>query len=265
MKFNKIILYLIILFTGYGAILFIPVGKINIAIPVIYESSEILWTTLPLSMLLDILITPPFVLIMIYYIYKAITEQPLFNKAEPSQRQRDIIRILLYGAAIVFVAGVIMHAVCNQLNGILGNPKPPTSAFEITVYFFDEVLGHKLIHFALITFFIGLMFVQYWHRKKPELGRWEELGLYFWASIAGTIYAISAIEGQAGFDMLVISVCLCMIILYCLKFKGLNLRENIFTYFILVFLIALAVTTIIYGMIIGFKLGYPFFYQPSEL
>jgi ABC-type sugar transport system permease subunit len=78
------------------------------------------------------------------------------------------------------------------------------------------------------------------------------------------VYALALIEGQAGFDFLVISLVLIVIILYCVKFKGFKLKNNVFTYFILIYLISTVISMIVYGVITGFKPGYPFFYQLSE-
>jgi len=262
LNFNKIITYSIILFLGYGIIQFVPTGGIELSIPVIYESSEIFWFNVPLSMVIDLIFAPPFIIIMFYYIHKAITEQPLTS--QPSMKKKDIIKFLLFAAGVVLVAGVIMHAVANEMNGILGNPKPPTTALQIAVYYFDEVLGHKLIHFGIAAFLIGGIITQYWHQKDPQLSRFELFGLYFWPSGIGIVYALALIEGQAGFDFLVISVVLIAIILYYIKFKGLILKDNIFTYFVLIYLISTVISIVLYGVITGFKPGYPFFYQLSE-
>jgi hypothetical protein len=261
LNFNKIITYTIILFLGYGVIQFVPTGGIQLSIPVIYETSEILWFNVPLSMLIDLICAPPFIIIMFYYIHKAITEQP--ETSQPSMKKKDIIKFLLFAAGVVVVAGIIMHAVANQLNGILGNPYPGYD-LVIAIYYFDEVLGHKLIHFGIVAFLIGGMITQYWHQKDSQLSRLDLFGLYFWPSAIGIVYALALVEGQAGFDFLVISVVLIVIILYCVKFKGFKLKNNVFTYFILIYLISTVISMIVYGCITGFKPGYPFFYQLSE-
>lgn len=265
MKIDKVILYVVILFLGYGAILFLPRG--SIAIPVAYEEGYVIWSSISLSAFLDIILTSPFLIIMFYFIHKAITEQKGAENSNPSQGKKDIIKFLFFGAAIMLVAGCIMHAVANELNGILGNPHPPSGALEILVYWFDEVLGHKLIHFGVMAFMIGLMVVQNWHRVDKQYTKIETIGLYFWAVVIGIIYMVATIEGQAGFDIMVIAIVLIAIILFCMIFKGLKLKENVLTHFILIFLISIVLTAIIYG-IIFFPLmapGYPFFPQPPFL
>lgn len=264
MSLNKTILYMVILFVGYGLILFIPIGNIQIPIPVIYETAEIFWTQISLVTLLDIFITPPFMIIMFYYVHKSIITQPK-SSPEPSQHKKDILRFVFFGAAIILVSGIVIHASANVLNGILGNPVPPSDPLQAAIYFFDEVLGHKLIHCAIMTFLIGLMVVQYWHRSDPQLAKYDIAGLYVWPFAIGGVYAIAAIEGQAGFDLMVISIVLIIIIAYYVKFKGLNLKENLFTQYVLEFLIAIVIVALIWGLITGFIPGYPFFKQPSTL
>lgn len=266
MKLNKTVTYAVLMFIGYGIIQFLPaLMQFNIPIPVAIELGTIEWFNLPFSTFLDLSFAPPFMILMFYLIYKAITEKPGPEKSSPTQRQRDIIKVLLYGAGIVLVAGIVMHAVANQLNGMLGNPVPPVEPWEIAIYWFDEVLGHKLIHFAVYTFLIGCFLLQYWHRRDAEMNRFDMVSMYFWASAIGVIYSFAALEGQAGFDLLIFSSILIGVIFYYIKFRGLNLKENIITYFALIFFISLTLTTIIYAIISIDLLvpGYPFFPQPT--
>ncbi len=265
MKLIKSIVYTIIFFAGYAAILEIPIGSITIAIPCVLETTEIAWFEISLATLLDIIITPPFAMIMFYFIYKSLISQPTPNEAKPSEIKKNTIKMLLYGACITFIVGVIMHAVANGLNGIAGNIVPPPDELQIAIYYFDEVLGHKLIHAGIIAFLIGGMVIQFWHRTNLQLSKVDLFGVYFWPSAIGAGYMLTLVEGQAAFDVLVISLILIAVILYYIKFRGLKLEENIFTHFVLVLLIAIVVSTIVFGLITGFKPGYPFFYQLNEL
>ncbi|NVM29382.1 MAG: hypothetical protein HWN65_11130 [Candidatus Helarchaeota archaeon] len=263
MKIDKVVLYVIILFVGYGAILFLPRGYVPI--PVAYETGELLWSSISLATLLDLVLASPFLIIMFYYVHKAITVQTSPETPKPSQRKKDIIRFLFFGAAIVMVAGIVMHAIANDIYRLLGIPKDtaPSGNLQVAVYWFDEVLGHKLIHFGIIAFIIGLMVVQYWHRMDSQYTKFQTAGLYFWAVAIGGIYMLATIEGQAGFDVMVISIALIAIILYYMRFKGLKLKENVFTHFVLIFLISMVLTAILYGVIFGLESGYPFFPQPT--
>ena len=263
MKIDKVVLYVVILFIGYGAILFLPRGSVPIS--VVYEEAELLSGIISLAALLDLVLTSPFLIIMFYYVHKAITEQEGAETSKPSQRKKDIIRFLFYGAAVVLVAGIVMHAVGNDLYELAGKPHPPVETVDIMIYWFDEVLGHKLIHFGLMAFMIGLMVVQYWHRVDPQYTKFQTVGLYFWAVVIGAVYIVATIEGQAGFDIMVLAIVLIAIILYYMKFKGLKIKENVFTHFFLIFLISMVLTAILYGIITGFKPGYPFFHQLSEI
>ncbi|MHA1263960.1 MAG: hypothetical protein ACTSRS_01895 [Candidatus Helarchaeota archaeon] len=266
MKFNKIVNYTIILFLGYGIIQFLPrFVHFSIPIPVALETGTITWFNLPFSTFLDIVASSPFMIYMFYFIQRAITQEAGPQYIKPSEKKRRFIRVLLYGSAIVLVIGIVMHAVANQLNGILGNPVPPSTNFEIAIYWFDEVLGHKLIHFAIYAFFIGCFVLQYWHRREANLTKFGIAGMYFWAAAIGVIYSFAALEGQAGFDLMIFSIVLIGIILYYVRFKGLKLKENIFTYFALIFFVSLTITTIVYAIVFLDQLvaGYPFFPQPT--
>jgi hypothetical protein len=265
MKLIKSMVYLIIFFAGYGALLELPIGNITIMIPCVTETPEILWFGIPLVTLLDIIITPPFAMIMFYLIYKSLITQPTPDEAKPSDAKQNSIKVVLYGACICFIAGVIMHAVANVLNGFLGNPVPPVGNLQIAIYFFDEVLGHKLIHAGIFAFLIGGMVLQFWHRNDLHLSKMDLFGVYFWPSAIGAVYMLTLVEGQAAFDVLVISLVLIAIILYYMKFRGLKLSENVFTHFVLVLCVAIVVSTIVFGIITGFKPGYPFFHQLNEL
>lgn len=257
--------YLIIFFAGYAAILELPIGNITIAIPCVLETTEIAWFEISLGTMLDIIITSPFAMIMFYLIYKSLIIQPTPNEAKPSEIKKNSIKVLLYGACITFIVGVIMHAVANGLNGIAGNHVPPPDELQTAIYYFDEVLGHKLIHAGIIAFLIGGMALQFWHRNDLQLSKVDLFGVYFWPSAIGVGYMLTLVEGQAAFDILVTSIILIAVILFYIKFKGLKLNENVFTHFVLVFLIAIVVSTIVFGLITGFKPGYPFFYQLNEL
>jgi len=264
LKLIKWMLYLIIFFAGYTVILEIP-SSFTIAIPVALETTAIVWFEIPLVTLLDIIIISPFAMIMFYYIHKSLLIQPVSSDIKPSEMKKNIIRGLFFGACISFIAGVIMHAVANMLDGILGNPVPPSGDLQIAIYFFDEVLGHKLIHAGIIAFLIGCMILQFWHRNDEYLSKLDIFGIYFWPSAIGVGYMLALVEGQAAFDILVTSLVLIAIILYYIGFKGLKLSENRLTHFVLILLIAFVISTIIYGIVTGFLPGYPFFQQPSRL
>lgn len=259
--------YLIIFFAGYGAILEIPIGNITIMIPCVIETTEVLPFGISLVTMLDIIITSPFAMVMFYLIYRSLVVQPIPKEVAPSETKKGSIKILIYGACISFIIGVIMHAVANGLNGIQGNPVPTSTSgwLEIAIYYFDEVLGHKLIHIGIFAFLIGGMVLQFWHRTDPQLSKLDKFGVYFWPSAIGAVYMLTVVEGQAGFDVLVISLALIAVILYFIKFRGLKLSENVFMHFILVLAVAFVVAAIVYGLITGFKPSYPFFYQLNEL
>jgi len=207
-------------------------------------------------------IAPPFLLIMFYFVYKAVTEQNTSETTGPSEKKRKLVNNVLIWSGVVLVAGIITHAVANQLNGILGNPVPPTDPFEIAVYWFDEVLGHKLIHIGLFAFLIGCMVFQFWNRKDPQLSFIQVFGLYFWAAAIGVVWCFAAAEGQAAFDFMVISFIVILIILFYMKFRGLKLKENPLTHFVLIFMVSLIITGVAYGFYSGWLPGYPFLQQP---
>jgi len=264
LKLIKWMLYLIIFFVGYVAILELP-SSLTITISYALETTVIVSFELPLVTLLDIIITPPFAIIMFYYIQKSLIIQPLSGDVKPSEMKKDIIRGLIFGACIVFIAGVIMHAVGNVLDGFEGNPPNPVGDIQIAIYFFDEVLGHKLIHAGIIAFLIGCMVLQFWHQIDEQLSKLDIFGVYFWPSAIGVGYMLALVEGQAAFDILVTSLALIAVILYYIGFKGLKLSKNRFTHFVLILLVAFVISAIIYGFITGFVPGYPFFKQPSRL
>ena len=266
MKINKTLVYTFILFVGYGLIQYIPTGGLSIPIPVPFGELPpdygMNWFNLPLSVFLDMVIAPPFILIMFYFIHKSITASPISEKSAPGEKTRNLINHVLIWSGVVLVAGIIMHAVANWINGVLGNPVPPTQPIEIAVYWFDEVLGHKLIHFAVFAFLIGCVVLQFWHRKDSELPIIQVIGIYFWASAIGVVWCLAAAEGQAAFDLMVISGIIIPISLYYMKFRGLKLKENPFTHFVLVFMAAIIITGLVYGFMTGWLPGYPFLQQP---
>ncbi|MHA1275731.1 MAG: hypothetical protein ACTSQI_02475 [Candidatus Helarchaeota archaeon] len=260
MEFNKVLAYTIFLYLGYGLLLYLPEG--SVAIPVVIETTEIFWANIPLVTLIDLFITPIYMIFMLHMIRKAIIEHPMTENSKPIRRKKDLVKILFYYASILLVTGVVMHAVANVLNGVLGDPVPPSGNLQILIYLFDEVLGHKLIHIGLYGFIVGLMILQFWHRYDPELKIYTKISLYVWPALIGCIYSLAGAEGQAAFDIIIISSVLIGSILVSMVKKGLKLRENVFIHFILVFSISIIVTLIIYGCLTGFLPGYPFFLQP---
>ena len=264
MRFNKIIVYTIFLFLGYGFIQFVPTGGLSIPIPVVYETTEILWFNLSLPTFLDMVFAPIITIVFFYYIHKAIQRYPEAEDSKPSQRQKDIMKVVFYCAALTLVAGILLHATMNFLNGLISGDISSDPLY-IAIYYFDELLGHKLVHIGIYGFLIGLMVVQFWHRGDPELSYYDKVGIYLWPTAIGGVYAITVIEGQAGFDFWILSLVLIGVIVYYIKFKGLKLRENLFIHIVLVLSIAFVISTIVYAGITGLKPGYPFFFQPSEL
>ncbi len=262
MQINKAIAFTIIFFLGYGIINFIPTFGISLAIPVVTETTEVFWFNLPLSTFLDLVISPPFTIIVFYLIQKAIKQDPIANDPNPSQLKRKIIKFLLYSAGVVLVVGITMHAVANVLNGMLGDPVPPSSNLEIAIYWFDEVLGHKVIHCAISAFWVGCIVLQYWHRKEMKVPLYQLAGRYFWAIAIGAVIALAAAEGQAAFDLMIINIVFIAILLFLFLSKKLKLRENPLSYFLLIYFCSMVITVIIYGFISGWLPGYPFLLQP---
>ncbi len=260
MEINKVLAYSTLLYLGYAFLLYVPTGAVSI--PVVIETTEILWTSISIVTLIDLFAVPIYLIFMLNMIRGAISEHGFAEDSAPSQRKQDLVKILFHYATIILVTGISMHAVANVLNGFLSNPVPPGNSLEVAIYWFDEVLGHKLIHIGLYMFIVGLMIIQYWRRYDPNLKFYTVVVQYCYPILIGVFYSLAGAEGQAAFELLVISAALIGVILVYMKFKGLKLRENVFIHFVLILSITIIVTLIVYGFVTGFVPGYPFFLQP---
>jgi hypothetical protein len=260
MEINKVLAYSTLLYLGYAFLLYVPTGSVSI--PVVIETTEILWTNISIVTLIDLFAVPIYMIFMFNMIRSAITEHAFVEDSEPSQRKQDLVKILFQYATIILLTGITMHAVANVLNGFLSNPVPPSTDLQIAIYWFDEVLGHKLIHIGLYMFIVDLMILQFWHRYDPNLKFYTKVVQYCYPILIGVFYSLAGAEGQAAFELIVISAALIGVILVYMKFKGLKLRENVFIHFVLVLSITIIITLIVYGFISGFLPGYPFFLQP---
>ena len=214
---------------------------------------------------------------ILYLTFREVMLQP--PETVKARRLRVVAEITFILFLFLFLGGLAMRYVANELHMYASLLPPsipipfiPQANVYFLVYFFDEVLGHKLIYLGVVGFIVSTTILQNYHGykrffTKKEYSAYGVLGFLFGAGIG-----VSSVEGQAAFEILVFSAASLTSFLILLatkrimftEVKGSKVRSNPFYAFSLLFFLGATVAIIACGAYFGIKPFYPFFTQPSE-
>ncbi|MHA1146326.1 MAG: hypothetical protein ACTSRW_16440 [Candidatus Helarchaeota archaeon] len=261
MKINKTLLYLVLFFAVYGVILAIPYLEGYLFIPITLAESftfQVVVMSIKLSTLLELFLVAPATGTILILLYDEIRKSPC-----TSEKYLQILRILLVVFATTMYNGIGVHFAANFAESISGAVVNPANK-DLIIYFMDEIVGHKLIHFGMFGCFVVFLWLQYFHPQE-EIARLD-IALHLVAAIIiGIVFAFALIEGQAAFDLLIMNSVLIGALIFSIKKYGIELRKNQVFLFELSFaatqIPVILIWWIITGMLLGFQPVYPFIYQ----
>jgi hypothetical protein len=221
--------------------------------------------------------------ITLYLIFREILAQP--PETEEARKTQTLAEIIFMLFIFIFLGGLGMRYVANELHTYTSliplvfpytpftiDPLTFTNNLDYLVYFFDEVLGHKLVYLGIIGFIVAGTILQSQHRYQRIFTRRDYYLYAFLGLLFGLGIGVSVIEGQAAFETIIFSSSALIVMLILLAAKKIRLTEtdkktvksNPFYAFSLLFfvgtIIAITGCALYYGMIPV----YPFFMQPSQ-
>ncbi len=277
---NRLLIYLVVLvaswftFTAMGEVL----ASIYMIVPVPFSEDYICYNAfLSWGRITSFFLTGSAGSILLFLVFRDVVSQPPETKT--AARFKLIGEIIFIMFLFLFLSGLAMRYTGNELHVYI-SLSPPSILLPVTpqantyllVYFFDEVLGHKLIYLGVVGFIVSVTVLQnyhgyMWHFKQAEYVLYGVLGLLFGAGIGA-----SSVEGQAAFEILLFSVSSFIVMLYSLLTGRIRfterhqekVRSNPFYAFSLLFFLGSVVAILACGVYFGLKPFYPFFTQPSE-
>ncbi|MHC1591992.1 MAG: hypothetical protein ACXQS8_07890 [Candidatus Helarchaeales archaeon] len=261
MKINKIMLYIVLFFGLYGLILGLTYLPGKIFIPITLAESlnfQIAVASMNFGTFLELFLAAPVEGVILLLLY-----EELMKKPRESEKYIPVIKILLAIFAASMFNGIGVHFAANLADTISG-PVTTATNKELLVYFLDEAVGHKLIHFGIFGIFVILIWLH--QIGDPERISRLDIILYVIAAVViGIIFAFALIEGQAAFDLLILNGILIPTLLILNLKKRIDLRKNQVALFQISFssvqIIVIVIWWITTGLLFGFQPYYPFIFQ----
>ncbi|MEM2047845.1 MAG: hypothetical protein QXZ06_08185 [Candidatus Jordarchaeales archaeon] len=277
---NRLLLYLLALVASWFA--FTVIGEvlagIYILVPVPSSEDSICYNAiLSWGRTMSFFLMGSIGSILLFLVFREVVSQPPETKTAAKLKPVGEVTFIMFLS--LFLSGLAMRYTGNELHAYI-SLTPPSILLPITpqantyflVYFFDEVLGHKLIYLGVVGFIVSVTILQNYHGymwsfKRTEYALYGFIGLLFGAGIG-----VSSVEGQAAFEILIFSVSSFLVMAYLLATGRIrftekhqkNVRSNPFYAFSLLFLLSSIVAILACGAYFGLKPLYPFFTQPSE-
>lgn len=220
---------------------------------------------------------------MFYLIFREILAQP--PETERTKRTQILVEIIFMVFIFIFVGGLGMHYVANELHVYTSlfslvlpytpftiDPLTFTNNLNYLVYFFDEVLGHKLIFLGIFGFIVMGTILQTKHKYQRIFTRRDYFIYGFLGLLFGLGMGVSTVEGQAAFETIIFSASIIIIMLILLATKKVRLAETNgktvkstpFYPFSLLFFVGIVIAIIGCALYFGTMPAYPFFIQPSQ-
>ncbi|MBS7288538.1 MAG: hypothetical protein KIH01_07285 [Candidatus Freyarchaeota archaeon] len=277
---NRLLLYLTALVASWVAFTVVgeSLGYIYMIVPVPSSEDCICYTAfISWGRTLSFLLMGSVGSILLYLTFREVVSQPPETRTAARFKLAGEVTFIFF--FFLFLSGLAMRYTGNELHAYT-SLTPPATLLPITpqantyflVYFFDEVLGHKLIYLGIVGFIVSVTILQNYHGytwplKRADYALYGALGFLFGAGIGA-----SSVEGQAAFEIIIFSASSFSVMAYFLATKRMQLvekspkgvRSNPFYAFSLLFLLGLITAILACGAYFGLKPFYPFFTQPSE-
>lgn len=196
----------------------------------VQEQNAIYTLNLHYSTLFEFLIPVLFIPLSIYFIWREISKNKDKNSniSIKKSKNKDIVKLLIIGSLLMMFVGLGIHyvgdAIDTQLQWSPEDIDGTLNTFpKLIAYFFDEVLGHKILYLGMM----GILTVLFIHQKQNPV-RDEKfttnlnLSLFpLLGGIYGIALAFSFMEGQSAFEFIFICIIQFSIsTIYLLKLNG---------------------------------------------
>ncbi|NMC05692.1 MAG: hypothetical protein GYA24_10795 [Candidatus Lokiarchaeota archaeon] len=142
----------------------------------------------------------------------------------------------------------------------------------VFAYFLDEIVGHHLMNAGFVLFYLVMAIVPPIDPlpfSKPEhaLNGGERVLVLVASAVHGIIFSIENLEGQSMVFTLVVmgGMAGAIMIAAMVKRNKMAPLNNPFLLFIVVQLVVMLAFSVVWGLALGVKPYYPFFYEPSEI
>lgn len=277
---NRLLLYLLALVAGWFAFTVIGEALAGVYILVPVPSSEdytFYSAILSWGRTVSFLLMGSVGSILLFLVFREVVSQSPETKTVAKLKLVGEVTFIIFLS--FFLSGLAMRYTGNELHTYISLtqtsvllPITPQANTYFLVYFFDEVLGHKLIYLGVVGFIVSVTILQNYHGytwsfKRTEYALYGLLGFLFGAGIG-----VSSVEGQAAFEILIFSASSFSAMVYLLATERIKftekhhkgVRSNPFYAFSLLFFLGSIVTILACGAYFGLKPFYPFFTQPSE-
>lgn len=203
---------------------------------------------------IDLAVMAPFLAVSSYFLYRIIGSTSVLSKT----RKRVLELVMIISFFLLF-QGHGIHFAANSIHNLIdqGGVVVPPDLFNL-IYFYDEVLGHKISYFGLFGLIISGLLLGFVHAPR-EISRMEVMAIGGFGLFHGLSLSIAFIEGQSIIELLILAVFVIAGILLYARNRKFSFREIPYGTFILISMISMIIVSLVYVSIFG---G---FIQPSEL
>lgn len=207
--------------------------------------------TFLVSPFFEIFITPAFSLILFFLIYKEMASHPE-GKVSP-WLHKSIPWVLLF-SILFFFEGIGIHSTGNFLARILlEGGFWGWDPISLSVYFFDEILGHCIMYTGLFGLLVGGMLLQISRPFSLKLERSDLIALPLSAGIFGIGLATALVEGQTalyGFAAGIVLMPFLVLHHYHKKLK-VTIHNYPFNFYLLLAILAMLIVLLVHYFTFG--------------
>lgn len=203
---------------------------------------------------IDLVLMAPFLAFSSYALYRIIGSTSVMS--ETKKRTLELIMVLSF---FLLFLGHGIHFAANSIHNLIdqGGAAIPPDIFNL-VYFYDEILGHKVSYSGLFGLIVSGLLLEFAHAPR-EVSELEIMAVVGSALFLGLGLSLAFIEGQSIIELLVLAVFAIAGIFLRVRKRKLSFREIPYGTFILISMISMIIVSLVYVSIFG---G---FIQPSEL
>lgn len=204
--------------------------------------------------MIDLVLMAPFLALSSYSLYKIIGSTSVLSKTK-----KRMLELLIVLSFLLLFMGHGIHFAANSIHNLIdqGGAAVSPDIFSL-VYFYDEILGHKISYSGLFGLIVSGLLLESAHAPR-EVSEMEIVAIGGSGLLLGLGLSLAFIEGQSIIELLILAVFIIAgILLRPMKLK-LSFRETPYGTFILISMISMILVSLVYLSVFG---G---FIQPSEL
>jgi len=203
---------------------------------------------------IDLALMAPFLAISSYLLYRIIGSTSVLSKTK-----KRLLELLMILSFFLLFQGHGIHFAANSIHNLIdqGGVVVPPDIFNL-VYFYDEILGHKISYFGLFGLIASGLSLGFAHAPR-EISKLEIMLIGGLGLFLGLSLSVAFIEGQSIIELLILAVFVIAGILLHTRNRKLSFREIPYGTFILISMISMIIVSLVYASVFG---G---FIQPSEL